>query len=179
MALEIEAKIKVADFEGIRRRLEALSACFESAVVQVDTFYDGCEGGLRDAGCGLRVRRERAGSLRRSLLTYKGPRHEGPYKVREEIEFGVGDASLAGQLLERLGMSRVLVVEKQRQVARVERCQVCLDEVKGLGRFVEIEGPSVEAVSQVRSLLGLSEAPVIQQAYATLLSERGLGTPSD
>lgn len=174
MPLEIEAKIKVEHFDPIRRRLEELSATLEPDVQQHDTFFDTAEGALAEAGCGLRLRRESQGLTERALLTYKGPRQKGPYKAREEIEFGVSQATSATDLLERLGLRPGLVVEKHRQVARLESCLVCLDEVNALGLFVEIEGPSVEEISRIRALLGLQEQPVIRKGYAALLRKKGV-----
>jgi hypothetical protein len=46
-----------------------------------------------------------------------------------------------------------------------------IDELPRLGFFIEIEGPTEEAVLQARQALGLSESPLIKAAYSAMLTE--------
>jgi adenylate cyclase class IV len=76
------------------------------------------------------------------------------------------------QILQRIGFVRVLRFEKRRETWTLEGCEVALDELPRLGRFVEIEGPSDAAVMQVRQKLALEEAPLLTSSYVAMLSHR-------
>jgi hypothetical protein len=45
-----------------------------------------------------------------------------------------------------------------------------LDTLPRLGQFIEIEGPSDDAVMQKREALGLAEAPLVRTSYAAMLT---------
>lgn len=72
-------------------------------------------------------------------LTYKGPRLDARTKARREIVLGVHDEPTAALLLEALGFSRVAEVRKTRAHHRHAGFEVALDDVPGLGLFVELE----------------------------------------
>ena len=72
-------------------------------------------------------------------LTYKGPRLDARTKARREVTLGVADEAAAAALLEALGFRRVAEVRKTRALYEVAGFEVALDEVPGLGAFVELE----------------------------------------
>ena len=172
MAIEIEAKIRVADLAGVAARLGELGAQAQGTVSQRDVFFDTAEGELRAGDVGLRVREESGGDGVEMTMCYKGPRRQGRYKDREEIEMVVGDGRQGQALLEALGFEATLTVEKQREVWRWQECEVCLDEVQQLGAFVEIEGPSEEQVGKVLAALGLEDTDHISTSYVSMLAEK-------
>jgi adenylate cyclase, class 2 len=172
MALEIEAKMKVADLEAVRARLAELHADRRSAVLEINNFFDTSDSSLLAADQGLRVRQARPisgdGGVK-ATITFKGPRRRGPLKSREEIELVVDRADVAEELIQRLGLSRVLSFEKRRESWMLQDCHVELDELPMLGSFVEVEGPSDEAVMRVRELLKLNAHPIVKASYTALL----------
>ena len=172
MAVEREAKMQVSDHEAVRARLRELGAVPRGAVMEVNSFYDTGDRRLLAAGEGLRIRHERSlgtgnGAAR---VTFKGPRQPGLLKTREELEIGVTDGEAMEQVFERIGFMRVMRFEKRREMFELERCEVALDELPRLGRFVEIEGPSEEAVMALRERLGLAEFPLLTASYVAMLS---------
>ena len=52
----------------------------------------------------------------------------------------------------------------------VQESRIELDEVPLLGKFVEIEGPAEQTVSQAKSDLGFASAKNITQSYVKMLS---------
>jgi len=174
MPREIEAKIRVPSHQPRLERLARLDAVLVGDLLQRDTFFDRPDGSLRAADSALRLRsesdRQRGAAVHR--LAFKGPRDpRSAYKSRVELEFDVGDPQLARQFLETLGFHVTLAFEKKRTLYRLRECTVCLDEVPVLGQFVEIEGPAEAAVTEVRRLLGLVDAPLTAESYAVLLDE--------
>lgn len=77
------------------------------------------------------------GELRRSLMTLKV---EGQTKLAsDEYEFTVDDGNAARQMLTALGWQEVVTVDKIRLESKTEKYTICIDEVAGLGLFIELE----------------------------------------
>lgn len=178
---EIEIKLKVADHDAVRTRLKGSSASGGRAVLETNHLFDRPDGSLRAAGCGLRIRKTVSSAQwsvagektvqRMATLTFKGPVAEGPFKRREEIEFDVSDGEAARSLLFKLGYVETLVFEKRREEWRLDGCTIELDEVPHLGRFVEIEGPTEQAIGDMVARLSLSASAVEPRTYVALLAE--------
>lgn len=171
MPVELEAKVAVADFAPITERLRALGARDEGEVLETNTYFDTPDRALLAADSGLRVRSvRRPGSQPdRHVITFKGPRQPGAVKAREEIEFAVGDAELAGRLLSALGYRPDFSFEKRRRTWSLGDCEVVLDELPLLGRFVEVEGPGEHAIRRVLADIGLDGRPLVGDSYIAML----------
>jgi len=95
----------------------------------------------------LRFRYKRCSSGDAYLLTYKGPRvNEGFVKTRLELETRLEEGQVKSVLktLEMLGFTGRFVVRKSRVILRNGGITVSVDEVEGLGVFVEVEGGGIE-----------------------------------
>lgn len=171
MATEIEAKMKVADLDSVRRKLEEMGARRRGADLETNCFFDTPDASLQKSGRGLRVRVavDESGS-RKTKITMKGALEQGQLKSRDETEFSVSDANAARQLLENLGYHPTLSFEKRRESWEFQNCEVDLDEVPYLGFYVEIEGPGEEPVLAAREALGLSSLPLISTGYISMLA---------
>ena len=172
MKKEIEAKIRIDSFDSVINQLVKHKAVEHSRVVQNDTFYDTGSGDLKNAHCGLRIRRQKAHGMDQYFLTYKGPKEEGPYKIRPESEIEISDADGLGIILKCLGYNEVLVFEKKRDIWILDNCEICLDEVAMLGRFIEVEGPDPDIVRSVLEKLGLAEYEHINNGYASMVRKK-------
>ena len=65
---------------------------------------------------------------------------EGQVKLAsEEYEFTVGDGNVARQMLTALGWQEVVTVDKLRTESKTSDYTICIDEVAGLGLFIELE----------------------------------------
>ena len=77
------------------------------------------------------------GELRLSLMTLKV---EGQTKlVSDEYEFVVDDGNAARQMLTALGWQEIVTVDKARLESKTKDYTICIDEVAGLGLFIELE----------------------------------------
>jgi len=143
MGYEVEIKFRVPDPTELEAKLRALGLESDLPIEQEDTYLSHPSRDFAMTNEAFRVRRD--GSTNR--ITYKGPKHDGPTKTREEIEiaFADGEESRAalGRLLERLGFRPVLTIRKVRRTFRLERVgrpiEVAIDEAEGLGTFAEVE----------------------------------------
>lgn len=179
---EVERKVETAH-PPVRRALEGADARFLGTVHQRDIYFDHPVRDLAVDDEALRIREETvlAGDGEdEETLTYKGPRLETSAKARIEREIAIDDADAMIATLEALDFVPAGTVEKERERYLSPHCEICLDQVEGLGEFVEIErrGPTedvADAAETTRRLLAeldLTEATMIPESYLTLVLSR-------
>ena len=172
MAIEIEAKIKIAQISLIEARVKSYGGKLLQQVTQRDYFFDRLDRSLLNNDRGLRIRRETSAAISKTILCYKGPRDKGSsYKSRQELELEVADFDTAREFLQGLDFELTLAFEKKRDLWQLDDCWVCLDEVVELGSFVEVEGPSQAAVRGVLEKLELGGQSQMQDSYAVMLAK--------
>ena len=139
---------------------------------------------LTDEALRLRSVRRLPDGPRESLLTYKGPKLDQVSNARTEYETAVSDGETAEKLLEALGYRPLAVVDKVRRTYRMEDVTLCLDEVEGLGGFLELEilvpaeEGREEAVGRLLALLdglGISRDRLSRRSYLELLAGKARG----
>ena len=172
MPIEIEAKMKVESFEPILAALRQHHAKSLGEHIETDTFFDTPDRALLAADKGLRLRVALDVQTKKSdaLLTHKGPVGDGQLKKRQETQTPVTDPEAMAKIIEELGFVQSLRYQKRRQSWQLDSCRVELDEIPHLGKFVEIEGPSDDAVMNVRQKLGLASLALIKTSYIAMLS---------
>ncbi len=170
---EIEAKYPLGDADALRGRLVAASAVRRGVVDQTDVFYDDGSGRYCEGQCGLRIRTTRPAESAGDAevrITFKGPLEEASgLKVRTELETVLGDGDTAAGILAAIGFSPVVTVRKIRESWRLGECDVEIDDVQQAGLFVEVEGPTAEAVREVCARLELPGDP-ITASYASMVA---------
>jgi adenylate cyclase class 2 len=172
MKLEIEAKIRVGDYDLVMRRLAELQAVAQTIVWEEDVYFGDDAGVLSRSDSGLRLRKRIIkGKGEQFILTFKGPRQQSAFKSRSETETGVANYEAMHHILEQLGYQKRLRVEKKRHIWRLDECEICLDDVASLGKFVEIEGPTETAVASVVQKLGLDQSELITEGYAQMIAK--------
>jgi adenylate cyclase class 2 len=183
MKYEAEQKFPVDNLEAVEKRLGELGAEVTGERIEVDRYYNHPARDFAQTDEALRIRR--FGSVNR--MTYKGPRVDEVTKTRQELELPLAEGEQAAvdwdKLLETLGFSVVSEVHKRRRksyVAWQDRViEVSLDEVNGLGTFVELELVVEEeeldtaraCIADLAKELGLSESE--RRSYLCLLLEKG------
>ena len=143
MGFEVELKFRVADPADLARRLAGRADAADEPVDHEDTYFAHPARDFARTGEAFRLRREGDGNM----VTYKGARHAGPTKTREEIEvdFAAGAEAHGDlhRLLERLGFRPMLAVRKRRTsyhlVVAGRKLTVTVDRAEGLGDFAEVE----------------------------------------
>jgi len=149
MSYEVEQKFPVDDFRAIEQALRSLGVEIGRAEEEVDRYFNHPAHDFRESDEALRIRRK--GTANR--ITYKGPRVDQTTKTRREIELPLPDGDDVPRqwqgLLETLGFSPFNEVRKRRRKVQIDwqgRAVVgTLDEVDGLGTFVELELIAEEA----------------------------------
>lgn len=180
---EVELKVRTAH-EPLRERLEHLGATHEATVEQIDTYYDAPHRDFAETDEALRLREERpreGPTEPKTEFTYKGPLIGDGTKTREERETRVADGDAMDAALRDLGFEAAHVVEKVRRQYSLREYTVTLDEVRGLGEFVEVEKTVREAdvddaregAIELLGELGLDPEEGITTSYLGLLLAEG------
>jgi predicted adenylyl cyclase CyaB len=176
--IEVETKIAISDPRALIERLRRLQATEERSVFLVDTYYN-----LPWAPLGksvLRLRETMEGDSQ-AELTFKGPPSDvGEADARQEISTEVTDPVALGRILGTVGATVLARIEKRRVEFLLEGVPVYVDDVVGLGHFVETGGPvpacqiasMQRRIADVVGRLGLDGAGRIRKSYLELaLSE--------
>ena len=159
--MEIEAKFYLRHLEDIRKRVIAHGALLKTdRLFERNLRFDTPDRELAGKKHVLRLRQDN-----RATLTFKRPR--GQVETREEFEIEIDDFESGRKILEALGYTVTTLYEKYRETYQIDFIQVMLDELP-FGCFVEIEGPSIEAIRQMSDQLGLPWERRVQASYLEL-----------
>ena len=144
--IEVESKFKLASDITRDNLIAILKSQFIARISvkrQIDTVFllpEQVDAPIVPGSKIMRVRdvlNPETGELQQSLMTLKV---EGQAKlVSDEYEFAVDDGNAARQMLTALGWQEVVTVDKVRLESKTEDYTICIDEVAGLGLFIELE----------------------------------------
>lgn len=176
--VELEAKVAVADLAEVERRLIAAGADRIGRWSETDRFFDSDDRRLKNGDSALRLRERKCLDDDRVFrrLTFKGPQQSGVMKTRREIEIAVdADDAIAttSALLTAVGFREMISYSKLRTSWQCGVCTVELDEVPGVGTFVEVEGPDEETIRDVLASLNLGDREIIKRSYLSMVIEKG------
>jgi adenylate cyclase class 2 len=170
--LEIEAKAAIENKEEIKQRILEAGGKYIRVETQSDIYFAHPSRDFMKTDEALRIRE--AGD--EYTLTYKGPKLDKLTKTREEIEIKLDDPVPMAGVLKMLGFMEVAPVVKTRSHYTLGDYQVALDEVEGLGHFIEIEKHAdsykPEELVELLKSLGVEESKMERRSYLELLLEK-------
>jgi predicted adenylyl cyclase CyaB len=167
MPRNIEIKARVCDPTQLRLRAQSIADSGPFEMEQDDTFFMCHNGRLK-----LRVFSESQGELifykRNDSLNPKESQYvitptSTPYELRETLVLALGECGR---------------VRKQRTLFLAGNTRIHLDEVEGLGAFMELEvvlsdgetvAQGIEAAHRIMQQLGISDLDLVDRAYVDLL----------
>ncbi|MBN2128002.1 MAG: class IV adenylate cyclase [Sedimentisphaerales bacterium] len=168
MNRNVEIKAKVDDLAAVRAEAKRLADEGFVMMKQEDTFFHCVRGRLK--------LRQLAGSVEGELIYYERPDAAGPRESRYLVHRTSDPHGLYAALSAALGI--VGVVRKRRTVHLIGPTRVHLDEVEGLGDFVELEvvlqpdqdvSDGAATARDLMQKLGITPAQLIDKAYIDLL----------
>jgi adenylate cyclase, class 2 len=125
--LNIEIKARCPTHQTIREILHARHADFRGTDHQIDTYFKVNHGRLK----------LREGHIENAFIYYEREDQEGPKQSSVTLVPTTPGSPLKALLTQAMGI--LMVVEKQRDIYFIDNVKFHLDEVTGLGTFVEIE----------------------------------------
>jgi predicted adenylyl cyclase CyaB len=169
MPRNVEIKARIDDVEGVLVRARRLSGCAPTVLEQDDTFFNCPNGRLK-----LRVLSDCMGEL----IVYQRSDIAGP----KESSYVVVQTATPGLL--RVALGQVLgvrgVVRKRRLLFVVGQTRVHVDDVEGLGWFIELEvvlsddqdaSAGAAEAHRLMAELGIQEHHLVRGAYLDLLEK--------
>jgi predicted adenylyl cyclase CyaB len=169
VARNIEIKARVADLAALQARVRSLASRGPELLIQTDTFFHAPRGRFK-------LRTFADGSA--ELIAYSRADQDGP-KLSDYERVAVHDAAGMLRLLARSN-GAAQQVRKRRTLYLIGQTRVHLDQVEGLGDFMELEvmltpDQSVadgQMIAQnLMDQLGIAPAQLITGAYADLLAQ--------
>lgn len=173
MATNIEIKARVHDPAGLRARVTTISDTAGQRIPQEDIFFHSPQGRLK-----LRVLGEDQGQL----IYYERPDSAGP-KQSEYFISRTGEPRTLQDVLSRTYGVRGVVL-KERWLYWIGNTRIHLDQVEGLGSFLEFEvvlsaDQSIEEGQAIAAglleRLDIAKADLIDAAYIDLLEREAAG----
>jgi predicted adenylyl cyclase CyaB len=169
MPANIEIKARVRDFEIIKQAATNLSDTPCQVILQEDTFFN-CPGG--------RLKLRALGAHLGQLIYYQRPDVTGPKHSDYSIYETNDPAQLKRILEEAYGVRGV--VSKTRYLYLVGQTRIHLDDVQGLGKFLELEvvlqpgqmDAEGQAIAEkLINKLGIEATDLIDSAYIDLIEK--------
>jgi adenylate cyclase class 2 len=171
----IEVEVKARCGPEVVDKILALGAVLKGTEHHQDIYFNSPIRDFRETDEALRIRIKEQGAR----LTYKGPKLDSQTKSRLELTVVVDDPSNMEKILAELGFRPSGEVRKQRTKYALGEVTFALDEVEGLGSFLEIEALAKDDwtakkdwVLEMLHQLCLGES--IRKSYLELLEEQHL-----
>ena len=168
--LNVEIKARCNDPEAVLQRLQRLGAVLQGVDRQVDTYFHAATGRLK----------LRSGNIENSLIHYLREDRAGPKDSHVTLLETHAEESEALRILLAGALGIVVEVDKLRRILWIDNVKFHVDEVQGLGAFVEIEAidstgeiGKVSLLAQCEDyleLLGIAEAELEARSYSDLAS---------
>jgi len=176
LEVEVKKRINCEDLERLREHIKNLGYTLSYKGVETDIYYSHPCRDFKHTDEALRVRFKDNGECE---LTYKGPKIGGVGKVREELTVKILDVKTLTLILERLGFREFAKVKKVRETYAKDGTLISIDNVEGLGCFMEIESicinrdvdSTLRFIEELFNRLNI-RGPSIRKSYLELLLEK-------
>jgi adenylate cyclase, class 2 len=172
MKLEIEVKAKVNDFEELKNKLKELGCVLSEPTIQDDYIYNKKGINLKEKKDTPVLRIRQQGE--KILFTLKKNRNNELDCIEKELE--IKDKNIMEDIFVLLDYEKTVEVHKKRIKTNYKEYEICLDEVDGLGSFIEVEKLSDEDGEKIQNelfdfleTLGISKSNRVFQGYDTLV----------
>lgn len=165
--INIEIKARTSRAAAIRTFLLSNGADFRGTDLQTDTYFNVPNGRLK----------LREGNIENNLIWYQRPDQQGPKQSDFQLVKVPDAGGLKTMLTSAMGVK--VVVQKKREIYFIENVKFHLDELEGLGQFVEIEASNKNHPLPVEKLheqcndymraFGIEDADLLECSYSDLL----------
>jgi len=175
--MEIEIKAKIKDFKDIKNKLKKLGVIRVGLKHQIDTYY--LPYARKFSRVGHRVLRTRYDKFSGKASLESHFYFNQTTGLEHEVE--VSDIKTLEKILTDLKCKKVAVVEKKREAYHCQNMEIVLDEVKGLGKFMEVEiigedsGKNKKKIKDFYKKLGVSAKQFVwgPRYHGMILKKKG------
>lgn len=183
MSIEVEMKLKIRDRDKLIESLRDAGFQQGDLVSESDIYYTSRHHDFEKLDEALRIRsiRNQTTGEVTSVITFKGAKMDNCSMTRKELETEVGDPIIAREILESIGFTPVPAVEKERRHFYKQKITVCVDRVKNLGDYLELEkivdaeeekAGALRELESVLHRLGYSVEDTTRTSYLSMLMNK-------
>ena len=97
----------------------------------------------------------------------------------QELEIKVSDFDTTVAMLQNLGYQKMIYAENYREIWKLKKCLLMIDQWPALDLFVEIEGPDKNSVHEVATVLGFDMNMARYGTTSLLYQEKYEISPDD
>ena len=181
--IEVEVKLPVENLDSIKEKLLKMGFEETGCIEERDTYFDNQQGEIRANGEALRVRetKDHFSGKSRYQINFKGKKLDACTMTREELETGVENGAVCRNILQAIGyLPAEPEVIKNRTMLRKEPVTACLDNVHGLGEFLELEiladseekkETALEQIENILNSLGYRISDTVRMSYLSMLQK--------
>ena len=181
--IEVEVKLPIADLDTIKRKLLKMGFKETAVIEERDTYFDNRQGDIRANGEALRVRetKDHLTGESRAQINFKGKKLDTCTMTREELETGVENGEICRNILQVIGYAPAEPeVIKDRTMMQKESITACLDNVRGLGGFLELEilanseeekDVALKRIENILNSLGYQISDTVRMSYLSMLQK--------
>lgn len=169
MSFNIELKARCADLNAFEERVKQLPHTFNGLDNQIDTFYHVPKG---------RLKLRESSLYGNFLIPYVRSDHSGPKRSDYSL-LPVSDVPATKRLLNKM-FDILITIKKIRKIYLYENVRIHLDQVTGLGNFIEFEAvvesedvilANRQKIDELIDYFSLRKKDFIPNAYADMLLE--------
>ena len=174
--IEIKAKISEEQQNAIKWILEQKKAKYIGTDIQTDTYFKVDSGRLK----------LRKGNIENYFIYYERDDIEGP-KQSNVILFDNQGRTGELEKITKKTHEILIIVEKQREIYYLENVKIHIDNVKNLGKFIEIEAISQDKILSIeklqeqcnyyKELFGIKNKNLIKNSYSDMLIKKNKNLP--
>lgn len=165
--INIEIKARTSNPDQIRNILKSLNADFKGIDHQIDTYFKITSGRLK----------LREGNIENCLIYYQRPNQAGPKQSDVTLFPTEPGSPIKALLTQALGV--LAIVDKQREIYFIDNVKFHIDQVLGLGSFVEIEAIAtddkltrdqlLDQCGHYQKLLNIQESDLLEESYSDMV----------
>jgi len=168
----IELKIGVNSFRGIKKLLKEINAKESGILIQKDTYYNSKNN---------RLKLREINNREFVLIGYSRPDKESAKLSNYDLLYLDKDQAKTLKKIMRDSFGEKVIVKKKRELWIYENTRIHLDLVEGLGKFLEIETVVGEGTKKARKeydeiygFLKLDEFKKYKKSYSDLMIKKNL-----
>jgi adenylate cyclase class 2 len=140
MNIEVEIKIKIDNFEEIKKKVSNIGKLIKETR-QIDEYYVPFHKNFFEIDPTIEFLRIRT-NQDKTVFEYTrciNMKNDGKYDYAEEYETEIKNVDEFRKTLEFLDFKKIVVVDKKREYWMCGNIEVALDKVEGLGEYIEAE----------------------------------------
>lgn len=178
--IEVEIKLPLRDRGMTEKGLLEQGFVAVKVLEETDTYFNGEGFEIRKADMALRVRccENKENGEKETFFTYKGAKMDPVSMTRKELETEVGDGEVCREILRSIGFYEIGTVRKRRQCFQGNGINACMDQVEGLGDFLELESlveseeereAALDRLEEILQKLGYQMKDTVRRSYLSML----------